>query len=674
MYPLEDQKKKGWNPNLPVTEQTVGVLGKVTFEKACLLAKLGITTIGDLFFNIPIRYEDRRNVKTIASIEKGEEALILGTVKACEMKKIRQGKKFFTRVIFYDETGDLFAYWWNQSWPMDVFREGQLVILYGKVRKIYPPELANPEYEILYGDGIVRFCFGKIIPVYSLTEGISQYWIRSLIARALKQYLDQLPIGRQYDELELPSHREAVRMLHYPSAPGEEELGRKRLAMDELLELQLEMQKRKNNLLKKIHGIKCLGNNQLVRPFLKNLGFKLTSSQTDVLKEIRVDLSSGIPMRRLLQGDVGAGKTVVAACTALMVIEGGYNVVLMAPTEILAIQHVSNFRRWFEPLGITVRIWTGRAKEKDDDYKLLKNDSNPCVVIGTHALIEDSFRIDNLGLVVIDEQHKFGVEQRDRLLKKGSNAHLLVMTATPIPRTLALTLYGELDISVMKTLPSGRGKIRTFIRERERLNAVLDFVKKQLSQGRQAYVICPLIDESSNPDLKAVESEFSHISEVIFPYKAGLLHGRMKGNEKEYVMNQFSHNLIHLLLTTSVVEVGVDVPNATVMLIENAERFGLAQIHQLRGRIGRGKEDSYCILIVEAKDVDSMERLRILETTQNGFQIAEEDLKLRGPGDFLGDRQHGLPSFRFADLLNDYALAQYAKKIAINIVRQGINE
>ncbi len=444
--------------------------------------------------------------------------------------------------------------------------------------------------------------------------------------------------------------------------------------MDELLDMQMEIQRRRKNLLALAHGIKCPGNNLLIRPFLKNLDFTLTPSQTEVLREIRADLNSGVPMRRLLQGDVGSGKTVVAASVALMVMEAGYQVVLMAPTEILASQHVKTFRKWFEPLGVRVRQWTGRLKDEADSMELLEKGSaagKTEIVIGTHALIEDTFQIEKLGLVIIDEQHKFGVDQRERLLKKGSWPHLLAMTATPIPRTLGLTLYGELDISSIKHPPEGRGTIRTFIRKRDKLPAVWEFVKKRLIEGRQTYVVYPMIDETSNPELKAVEAEFSRIAKRIAPFKAGLLHGRMKGSEKEYVMQQFAHNLVQLLVTTSVVEVGVDVPNATVMIVENAERFGLAQLHQFRGRIGRGKENSFCILIVGNSAEDSMKRLKILAESRDGFRIAEEDLKIRGPGDFLGDRQHGMPSFRFAKLLEDYALVQRARKIAIESVQEG---
>ena len=675
MLKKEHSQTVNVDPQLPVTEQPVGVMPRISFERACLLAKMGITTIGDLFFYIPLRYEDKRNVRKISTLEKGEQALVFGKVIECGVQKFRRSRKFLTKAIIEDESGKLHCHWWNQRWPAESLKPEREVIIFGKVDSLHPPQMSNPEFEVKVGYDNSRLGIGRIVPIYSLTEGVPQWWIRDLISRALDRFLKDLPHGYVYEsELGFPSRPRAVQMLHHPAVPGEEELARKRLAMDELLDMQMEIQRRRKNLLALAHGIKCPGNNLLIRPFLKNLDFTLTPSQTEVLREIRADLNSGVPMRRLLQGDVGSGKTVVAASVALMVMEAGYQVVLMAPTEILASQHVKTFRKWFEPLGVRVRQWTGRLRDEADSMELLEKGSaagKTEIVIGTHALIEDTFQIEKLGLVIIDEQHKFGVDQRERLLKKGSWPHLLAMTATPIPRTLGLTLYGELDISSIKHPPEGRGTIRTFIRKRDKLPAVWEFVKKRLIEGRQTYVVYPMIDETSNPELKAVEAEFSRIAKRIAPFKAGLLHGRMKGSEKEYVMQQFAHNLVQLLVTTSVVEVGVDVPNATVMIVENAERFGLAQLHQFRGRIGRGKENSFCILIVGNSAEDSMKRLKILAESRDGFRIAEEDLKIRGPGDFLGDRQHGMPSFRFAKLLEDYALVQRARKIAIESVQEG---
>ena len=625
-----------------------------------LLDRLDIHTLRDLFFFRPYRYEDRREIHPIASLSKGEAVLVQGTIEDVGVRRF--SRKFMTQAILSDGTGRIRVQWWNQSWPREIFVVGRSVLLFGKITGVNPPAMSAPEFEIFSSKDELRMNVGRIVPVYHLTEGLAQKTLRSVIMRLLERYLRRIPIGREYgQELGFPSRQTAFQMIHAPTLPGEEELGRKRLAMDELYDFQLDIQRRKRNLETARGGIVCPGDNHLIRPFLKALPFTLTDAQTAVLREIRGDFRRGIPMRRLLQGDVGCGKTVVAACAALMVIEGGYNVVIMAPTEILAIQHYRNFSGWFEPLGVSVRLWTGREKQKE--YSLPLREHQGGIVIGTHALIEDRFSIDRLGLVVIDEQHKFGVDQRERMLKKGNKPHLLVMSATPIPRTLALTLYGELEVSLIKHSPSGRGSVRTFIRRRDRLSAVWDFVRTKLEEKRQVYVVCPVIDECSDPELRAVEAEFRTIRKELEGFSVGLLHGRMKGDEKEYIMKQFAGGLVHVLVCTSVVEVGVDVPNATVMVIESAERFGLAQLHQLRGRVGRGKEDSFCALVVGDCDDASVERLSILEESRDGFRIAEEDLRQRGPGDFLGERQHGLPPFHFADLCQDFALIQIARQL-----------
>src|SRR5450432_437804 len=408
-----------------------------------------------------------------------------------------------------------------------------------------------------------------------------------------------------------------------------------------------------------------------MKPFLAELGFKLTAAQTNVLREIRSDLGGVHPMRRLLQGDVGSGKTAVAACSALMTLESGFNVALMAPTEILAEQHFRNFQKWFEPLGVKVELQTGSNKSGGDgrgqmaDGRRRPSPISPLpssIFIGTHALFTAGFDLPKLGLVIIDEQHKFGVAQRETLVRKGDYPHLLVMTATPIPRTLGLTLYGDLDVSVIDELPGGRGSMKTFVRAADKLPEVWDFIRKKISGGRQAFVVYPRVEENAD-GLKAVTKEFEHLKKLLAPFKVGLLHGRMKGAEKEAVMSDFRANKIQVLLATSLIEVGVDVPNATVMLIENAEAFGLAQLHQLRGRIGRGAHESFCILISDAKTPDSIERLKILAETNDGFKIAEADLKLRGPGELLGQQQSGLPNLRFGDLVEDLNLIRQAREL-----------
>ena len=451
------------------------------------------------------------------------------------------------------------------------------------------------------------------------------------------------------------------------------EIARRRLALDEFIALQREMQLRRKNFEAKSLALCCCGNNRLMKPFLAQLGFKLTGAQTKVLREIRADMngqpsprgfgSAGAhPMRRLLQGDVGSGKTVVAACTALMALEGGYNVALMSPTEVLAEQHFQNFQKWFGPLGIQVELQTGARKTFQVQSPKSKVQSQPTLFIGTHALIESAFVPDRLGLVIIDEQHRFGVAQREQLVRKGHYPHLLVMTATPIPRTLGLTLYGDLDVSVMDQMPGGRGKIKTFLRSTEKLPEVWKFIREKLAAGRQAYIVYPRVEDSGASGLKAVKKEFENLKKLLAPFRVGLLHGRLKSREKDEVMSAFRANQIRALVATTLVEVGLDVPNATVMLVENAERFGLAQLHQLRGRIGRGAHESYCILISDPKTEEAGQRLKVLEETVDGFRIAEADLKLRGPGELLGQQQSGMPKFRFGNLAEDLDLIRQARE------------
>ena len=486
-------------------------------------------------------------------------------------------------------------------------------------------------------------------------------------------------------------------MIHFPEELTDVEIARRRLALDEFVELQLQIQSRRKKFEASAKALPCGGDNRLMKPFLAQLGFKLTDAQTKVLKEIRADMSgppspkdfgtaSPHPMRRLLQGDVGSGKTVVAACSALMALESGFNVALMAPTEILAEQHFRNFQKWFEPLGVKVEMQTGSRKTFNIQHST-SNIQSPgrlaSLFIGTHALLTSGFELPKLGLVIIDEQHKFGVAQREMLVRKGNYPHLLVMTATPIPRTLGLTLYGDLDVSVIDEMPSGRGRVKTFIRTAEKLPKVWEFIREKIAAGRQAYVVYPRVEEGGassragfdedgssgdSPHLiKAVTKEFENVQRSLAPFKIGLLHGRVKSAEKENVMAAFRANQIQALVATALIEVGVDVPNATVMLIENAERFGLAQLHQLRGRIGRGAHESFCILISDAKKPEAQARLKILEETNDGFKIAEADLKLRGPGELLGREQSGAPKFRFGNLVEDLDLIRQAREIAAKV-------
>jgi ATP-dependent DNA helicase RecG len=479
----------------------------------------------------------------------------------------------------------------------------------------------------------------------------------------------------------LPSRANAVRMIHFPEELADVEIARQRLALDEFVALQFQIQSRRKKFETLAKALPCSGDNHLMKPFLAELGFKLTGAQTSVLREIRADLDGSHPMRRLLQGDVGSGKTAVAACSALMALESGFNVALMAPTEILAEQHFRNFTNWFGPLGVKVELQTSSKKTFNLQHPTSKiersahsrlstaNNQQSTLFIGTHALFTAGFDLPKLGLVIIDEQHKFGVAQREMLVRKGNYPHLLVMTATPIPRTLGLTLYGDLDVSVIDELPVGRGQIKTFVRPAEKLPKVWEFIREKISTGRQAFVVYPRAEiADTDNDIKAVTKEFGNVQRALLPFRAGLLHSRVKPVEKEKTMADFRANKIQALVATSLIEVGVDVPNATVMLIENAEAFGLAQLHQLRGRTGRGAHESFCILISDAKTPESIKRLNILAETNDGFKIAEADLKLRGPGELLGQQQSGLPNLRFGDLAEDLNLIRQARELVRKIV------
>jgi ATP-dependent DNA helicase RecG len=641
---------------LPLTE-----LRGVGVERAGQLARLGLTTIGDLLLHRPRRYEDRRRFCGIDQLRSEEPACIRGQVVAQGLKRFRQGRQSVFECILEDGTARLHCRWWNQPFLQHQFHVGDQLVVFGKLVALKPRTMDHPEIEWIEHDDEASLHLNRIVPIYPLTEGVSQRWLRTLVWRGLEFCAAGVPEPWPSLALpDLPARFQALRDLHFPLELANAQRARERLALDEYIGLQWQIQKRRQNLQTRAAGRPCGGDNHLIRPFLKQLKFSLTEAQTKVLRELRWDMAGPYPMRRLLQGDVGSGKTVVAACTALMAIESGYAVALMAPTEVLAEQHFQTFRRWFQPLGIGVHLQTGSWKSPPVNA--------PGLVIGTHALIEPSFAMANLGLVIIDEQHKFGVSQREQLVQKGHFPHLLVMTATPIPRTLGLTLYGDLDCSVIDQMPPGRGHIRTFVRAADQLPRIWEFVRRQLAQGRQAYVVYPLIDEAENGQLKAVAAEYEILAARLAPFRLGLLHGRLKSEEKEQVLAAFRNNQCQVLLATTVIEVGLDVPNANLMLIENAEQFGLAQLHQLRGRIGRGTHDSFCILVARKSTPEARQRLQVLAETTDGFRIAEADLAMRGPGDFLGHDQSGLPPLRFGQLAGDMALIERARELASRLL------
>ncbi|MBU6400163.1 MAG: ATP-dependent DNA helicase RecG [Verrucomicrobia bacterium] len=669
-------------PGVEPLSTPLAALPGVGPERAAQLARLGLRTIGELLLHRPRRYEDRRRLVPIARLGRDQAAVARGTVVALGLKRFRGGAKSVFELILDDGTARLHCRWWNLPYMQRYFAQGDVVLVYGKLCGFKPRAIDHPETEVVEETDEPSIHLNRVAPVYPLTEGLPQRWLRALVWRALARFEAHLTEPRPgLAPPDLPSRAAAIRALHFPAETADAERARQRLALDEFLDLQLAIQGRRKQLFAHASSLPCAGDNRLIKPFLKQLGFELTAAQTAVLREIRRDLGSGRPMRRLLQGDVGSGKTVVAACSALMALESGYRAALMVPTEILADQHFATFSRWFTPLGVEVHLRTGarRTSSAPPPHAQAGSDAGPAaargagpapgrlnppqLTLGTHALIEAGFVPENLGLVIIDEQHKFGVAQREQFVRKGHYPHLLVMTATPIPRTLGLTLYGDLDISVIDRLPAGRGPVKTFVRSAERLPKVWEFIRAKLAIGRQAYVVYPRVTEGDD-DLKAVTKEFENLSQQLAPFRVGLVHGRLRAEQRERVMADFRANRLNVLLATTVIEVGVDVPNATVLLVENAEQFGLAQLHQLRGRIGRGGHPGYCILVADLQTPEARQRLKVLEETADGFRISEADLNLRGPGEFLGQQQSGLPPFRFGDLQRDRVLIERAHQLA----------
>jgi len=678
--------------------QPVTVLWGVGPERATQLKRLDIHTIEDLLLQRPRRYEDRRKFLAIANLKLKEAATVRGKIVAAGTMRWRKGERALFECVLDDGTARLHCRWWQSyPWMEDYYTTGREFLVFGKPESLRPRTIDHPETEPVEPGEDEFIHVNRIVPIHPLTEGLTARVMRMLVWQALEKFENQIAepkvgqashlpaptkparatprpdaraaaLTRQAGRLPyFPSRANAVHMIHFPEELTDVEIARQRLALDEFVELQIQIQQRRKNFESKAQALHCGGdNNRLIKPFLACLGFKLTNAQTNVLREIRADMRSAHPMRRLLQGDVGSGKTAVAACTALMTLESGFNVALMAPTEILAEQHYTNFKKWFAPLEVSVELQTG--SRKTTTQSAIRNPQSPTLTVGTHALLTSGFDLPNLGLVIIDEQHKFGVAQREELVRKGRYPHLLVMTATPIPRTLGLTLYGDLDLSVIDELPPGRGEVKTFVRASETLPKVWEFIRQKLGKGRQVYVVYPRVEENSN-GLKAVTKEFEHLKKLLAPFRVVLLHGRLSARDKDEAMSLFRTNKANVLLATSLIEVGLDVPNATVMLVENAEAFGLAQLHQLRGRIGRGAHASFCILIADAQKAESRARLKVLEGTNDGFKIAETDLKLRGPGELLGQQQSGLPHFRFGDLGADLPIIREAREFASQMLK-----
>jgi ATP-dependent DNA helicase RecG len=646
--------------------------------------KLGVSKVRDLLYFFPRRFIDFSQLKTIADLELGKDQTVF--VNVWETRVIMLGRNRSSEAVLGDSTGNIRAVWFNQPWVAHQLKSNTRIALSGKVNVFnYTKVFENPEWEILESDELTHT--GRLVPVYPLTQGLFARQTRSLIKNTLDSYLGDLPeflpdeIRNRSNLLDLQT---AIKQAHYPSDYIMQNMARQRLAFDELFLLQLGVLEKKRDWQEGQKGHRFNIDNTRLENMISALPFKLTQSQLKVVNEICGDLLKDIPMSRLLQGDVGSGKTVVAMIALIVAIANGYQGALMAPTEILAEQHFNTIKNLLSIMinqeenqndinelsnisarNLNIVLLTGgiNTKEKREIQDQI-NHGHAQIVIGTHALIQKGIKFSNLGLVIIDEQHRFGVLQRSELRQKGYNPHLLVMTATPIPRTLALTLYGDLDISVIDEVPPGRQAIKTrWLKDQERERAY-NFIRKQVFDGRQAFIICPMIEESENLEIKAAVAEHERLSKDIFPdLKLGLLHGKMRSAEKEAVLLDFKEGKLDVLISTSVVEVGIDIPNATIMLVEAADRFGLAQLHQFRGRVGRGQYQSYCLLLAENPSSYGQERLKAIEETSNGFELAEKDLKLRGPGEFFGTRQSGLPDLKMAKL-SDTSLLEKARSEA----------
>lgn len=648
------------------------------------LHRLNLHTIEDLLYFLPHRYEDRRTIKTIAQLPINETSLFKGVIRSADEVQIGRGKKRVFEVLVEDDSGQILLKWFHYrlDWMKRRYQHGSQVFVVGEVKFFSSHrEVLHPEVEFYTGNNIpADQC--RILPVYPLTEGLSQKQMRKFCQQAVSLYAQQVKTDIPINLIErnhLLSLDDALLQIHCPDQESNFNLlqsgqssARKTLVYDEFFYLQLGLALRsKGTQLQQ--GTAFTVSHRYTKPLVAKLPFRLTDAQRRVLGEIKHDMMAPHPMNRLIQGDVGSGKTIVALLSCLIAIENKTQAAVVAPTEILAEQHFNQFKPWMAELGLRVELLTG-STAKVQRVKILEEleTGEIHLIVGTHAVLQPNINFHRLGLAIIDEQHRFGVQQRNELRKKGDNPDVLVMTATPIPRTLSMTLYGDLSLSIIDQLPPGRTPIKTRVTSDSRRSAIIEFVKKQLDKGQQAYFVYPLVEESEKIELKAADDAIESLQkELGSHYRLGLLHGRLQSQDKEKTMQQFKQHNIDLLVATTVIEVGIDVPNASLMVVEHAERFGLAQLHQLRGRVGRGSAQSYCILIrSERCSEEGRQRLNVMEQSSDGFYIAEADLQQRGPGEFLGTKQAGLTDFRVGNILRDAQLLELARQDAFELVKQ----
>ncbi len=627
--------------------------------------KLGVTTIEDLFYHVPSRYLDYSNITTIKNLRAGDTSTIHAKVVSLKNIYSKRGLKMQIGSV-EDSTGKITVLWFNQPFLIKTLYPGRLISLSGKVgffnRKLC---LTSPDYELMVEETDNTMHTGRLVPVYPETSGLSSKWIRRKISDAFSiATIEEYLLNDILTKYSLTGYRDSIKNVHFPEKIDDMETGKKRLAFNELLNLELTSMIRKINWHKNKIAHKLKIDKKLTEKFISDLPFKLTDSQVITINEILSDMVKDVPMNRLLEGDVGSGKTVVAAAGMFAAFANGFQSIIMAPTQILANQHYETLKKIFAKFNIRISLITGSVKK----IEVGRSD----IFIGTHSLIHDKVSFDNIAFVVIDEQHRFGVEQRKHLIKKSGTPHVLTMTATPIPRTIALASYGDMDLSILKDMPKGRRKVKTWVVPEEKRSGAYKWINKQIvGQKAQAFIVCPLIEDSESEtlaDVKSVTSEFNRLKSTFANQKLGLLHGRMKAQEKDQVLDDFKSRKIDILVTTPVVEVGIDIPNATIMVIEAAERFGLAGLHQLRGRVGRSDMQSYCLLFSNFHSGHAYTRLKAMEKTYSGFELSELDLKLRGPGEIFGNAQSGFPELKVASWDN-YELIKAAKNTAVDIIK-----
>ena len=652
-------------------EKSIQFIKGVGEKRAALFEKKGIKTVQDLLYFFPRSHEDRSKIKPIDRCEDGETVCIAATVYQLPIDRYVRRGMLITTMSVMDESGVMQLVWYNNKYVKKNFTDNGKYIFFGKVSRSRQGriQMVAPAYE-KYGSE--RF-MGKIVPIYPLTAKLSQKVVQSTMELALNEAgtLEEYIPEHIREEYKIAELNFAMRNIHFPRDFESYNIARERFVFEELLVLQLALNERKGKNTETPGYV--FGDAKCIRDFTDSLPFDLTGAQKRTINEICRDCKSGRQMNRLVQGDVGSGKTAVAAAAIYMAVRNGYQAAMMAPTEILAGQHMESLSQMFEKHGIHTVLLTGsmRAKEKRRVLEEIALGTAQ-VIIGTHALIQGSVEFNNLGFVVADEQHRFGVEQRAKLMAKGSDPHMLIMSATPIPRTLALILYGDLDISIIDELPPGRKPVKTYSVTEEMRKRVYNFIHKNIMAGMQAYVVCPLVAETENNDLKNAEELAERLAASYPDIKVGLMHGKMKAAAKDEVMSGFASGEIQLLVATTVIEVGVNVPNANIMAIENAERFGLSQLHQLRGRVGRGGDQAHCVLITESDNEVTKKRMETMCASNDGFYISEQDLKLRGPGDFFGTRQHGLPEMKIANLFEDRDILRLSQKAVKSLIDDGL--